>query len=79
MTEFDPATHRMVPTQRWFEDFTLGERFVIPSRTMTGAVFVWLAEKLRRDTTPRRAMLLFHYSLLYLALLFAALAIDAAF
>ena len=35
MTEFDPAQHRMVPQQRWFEDFTLGERFVIPSRTMT--------------------------------------------
>jgi protoheme IX farnesyltransferase len=43
-----------------------------------GAVFVGLAEQLRRDTTPRRAMLLFHYSLLYLALLFAALALDAA-
>ena len=43
-----------------------------------GAVFVGMAEKLRRDTTPRRAMLLFHYSLLYLALLFAALALDAA-
>ena len=42
-----------------------------------GAVFVGLAERLRRDTTPRRAMLLFHYSLLYLALLFAALAVDA--
>jgi protoheme IX farnesyltransferase len=42
-----------------------------------GAVFVGMAEKLRRDTTPRRAMLLFHYSLLYLALLFAALALDA--
>ena len=41
-----------------------------------GAVFVWLAERLRRDTSPRRAMLLFHYSLLYLALLFAALALD---
>src|SRR3981081_837664 len=39
MTEFDPAQHRMVPQQRWFEDFTLGERFVIPSRTMTSAVF----------------------------------------
>ena len=44
-----------------------------------GAVFVGMAEQLRRDTTPRRAMLLFHYSLLYLALLFAALALDAAF
>jgi protoheme IX farnesyltransferase len=42
-----------------------------------GAVFVWFAERLRRDTTPRRAMLLFHYSLLYLALLFVALAVDA--
>src|SRR5207248_11616807 len=42
-----------------------------------GTVFVWLAERLRRDTTPRSAMLLFHYSLLYLALLFAALAVDA--
>jgi protoheme IX farnesyltransferase len=41
-----------------------------------GGAFVWLAERLRRDTTPRRAMLLFHYSLLYLALLFAALALD---
>jgi acyl dehydratase len=39
MTEFDPAEHRMVPQQRWFEDFTLGERFVIPGRTMTSAVF----------------------------------------
>jgi protoheme IX farnesyltransferase len=42
-----------------------------------GAVFVGMAEKLRRDTTPRRAMLLFHYSLLYLALIFAALALDS--
>ena len=41
-----------------------------------GAVFLWLAERLRRDTTPRRAMLLFHYSLLYLALLFVAMALD---
>src|ERR1700710_2125491 len=39
MPDFDPATHRMVPAQRWFEDFVLGERFVIPSRTQTSAVF----------------------------------------
>jgi heme O synthase-like polyprenyltransferase len=31
---------------------------------------------LRRDITPRRAVLLFHYSLLYLALLFVAMALD---
>ena len=42
MTAFDPATHRMVPEQRWFEDFVLGERFVIPSRTQTSAVFLSL-------------------------------------
>ena len=40
MTDFDPAQHRMVSEQRWFEDFVLGERFVIPSRTQTSAVFV---------------------------------------
>ena len=40
MTNFDPADHRMVPKQRWFEDFALGERFVLPSRTMTEAVFL---------------------------------------
>lgn len=40
MTVFDPAAHRMVPAQRWFEDFTLGERFVLPSRTMTEAIFL---------------------------------------
>jgi acyl dehydratase len=39
MTDFDPARHRMVREQRWFEDFVLGERFVIPSRTQTSAVF----------------------------------------
>ena len=40
MTGFDPARHRMIPDQRWFEDFVLGERFVLPSRTMTEAVFL---------------------------------------
>ena len=48
----------------------------LASALALGAVFVWLAERLRRDLTPRRAAFLFHYSLLYLALLFAALAID---
>jgi acyl dehydratase len=39
MTEFDPANHRMVPAQRWFEDFVIGERFVLPGRTQTTAIF----------------------------------------
>ena len=39
-TPFDPRAHRMVPEQRWFEDFRIGERFVLPSRTMTEAIFL---------------------------------------
>ena len=39
MPDFDPATHRMVAEQRWFEDFVVGERFVLPSRTQTSAIF----------------------------------------
>jgi heme o synthase len=41
-----------------------------------GAAFLWLALVLRRRTTPRHASVLFHYSLLYLALLFVAMAVD---
>jgi protoheme IX farnesyltransferase len=41
-----------------------------------GAVFVMLAARLRRELTRTRALALFHYSLAYLALLFAAAAID---
>ena len=52
--------------------------FYVVSALVLGAVFVWLAERLRRETTKRGAMLLFHYSLLYLALIFVALAVDAA-
>lgn len=40
MPEFDPARHRMVAEQRWFEDFQLGDRFPLPSRTMTEAIFL---------------------------------------
>ncbi len=42
-----------------------------------GGAFLWLAVALQRDTTRRRAGLLFHFSLLYLALLFVAMAVDA--
>ena len=41
-----------------------------------GATFLALAWMLRRERTPARAGLLFHYSLLYLALLFVAMALD---
>jgi acyl dehydratase len=39
---FDPASHTMCP-QRWFDDFVIGERFVLPSRTMTEALFAAFA------------------------------------
>ena len=45
---------------------------------LLGAVLLWLALQLRRESTPRRAAVLFHYSLLYLALLFVAMALDVA-
>jgi protoheme IX farnesyltransferase len=45
---------------------------------LLGAVFLVLAWRLWRHTTPARAALTFHFSLLYLALLFVAVAVDAA-
>jgi acyl dehydratase len=36
---FDPAGHRFGPS-RYFEDFTVGEAFHIPSRTVTEAQFL---------------------------------------
>ena len=41
-----------------------------------GAIFLLLAVRLRHDATPRLASFLFHYSLLYLALVFTAMALD---
>jgi protoheme IX farnesyltransferase len=41
-----------------------------------GLVFAWLAVELRRTLARRDAVRLFHYSLLYLALLFVAMAVD---
>ena len=39
-TRFDPKDHRVTDESRFFEDFALGERFVLPSRTMTEALFL---------------------------------------
>lgn len=38
MTDFDPANHRVVAL-RGFEDLNVGERFALPSRTITEANF----------------------------------------
>ena len=35
--DFSPETHRFAPS-RYFDDFRVGERFYIPSRTMTEAI-----------------------------------------
>jgi heme o synthase len=54
---------------------TLGLVYLVAALTL-GAGFIWLALQLARRTTPRRAALLFHSSLLSLALLFVAAALD---
>jgi protoheme IX farnesyltransferase len=43
---------------------------------LLGAVFAWYALELRRTLERAAAVRLFHYSLLYLALLFVAMALD---
>ncbi|HST13648.1 MAG TPA: heme o synthase [Gaiellaceae bacterium] len=43
---------------------------------LLGAAFLWLAVELRRTMARAAAVRLFHFSLLYLALLFVAMAID---
>lgn len=39
---FDPRNHRMCAT-RYLEDFIVGEKFILPSRTMTDALFAAFA------------------------------------
>jgi len=56
---------------------TLGPGYLAAALGL-GGIFLWLALRLRRDATPRRAAVLFHYSLLYLALVFTAMALDVA-
>jgi protoheme IX farnesyltransferase len=50
--------------------------YAVPALVL-GALFAWAAFRLWRETTRPRAVALFHYSLLYLALLFVAMALDA--
>ena len=50
--------------------------FYLGAALLLDACLIVLAHRLWRRTTPARARLLFHFSLLYLALLFAALAVD---
>jgi protoheme IX farnesyltransferase len=54
---------------------TQGLLYVVAAAAL-GAVFLWFAWRLRAELSRRRAVVLFHYSLLYLALLFVAMALD---
>jgi protoheme IX farnesyltransferase len=53
----------------------LGPLYTVAAAVL-GAAFLALAWQLRREATRRRAAVLFHYSLSYLALLFVAAAVD---
>jgi protoheme IX farnesyltransferase len=50
----------------------------LAAAAVLGTVLCGLALRLRRATGPANAALMFHFSLLYLALLFVAVAVDAA-
>jgi len=53
----------------------LGPLYTVAA-ALLGAVFLVFAWQLRRNVSHRHAAILFHYSLLYLALLFVAAAAD---
>jgi heme o synthase len=54
---------------------SLGPLYTAAAAALGGA-FLWLAWRLRAEASQARALVLFHYSLAYLALLFAAAALD---
>jgi protoheme IX farnesyltransferase len=56
---------------------TFGLAYAIAAVALGGA-FLWLAVELRRTLARGAAVRLFHFSLLYLALLFVAMAVDSA-
>lgn len=60
----------------WFADVAgMGVVYLLTA-TAVGAAFTLKALALQRDPTPQRAMGVFHYSITYLTILFAAMAID---
>jgi protoheme IX farnesyltransferase len=54
---------------------TFGPLYLVAA-SLLGAQFLRLAWSLRRELTPRRASVLFHYSLAYLAVLFVVMAVE---
>jgi protoheme IX farnesyltransferase len=56
--------------------FQLSGLFYLASALVLGGIFLYLAARLWREATARAASRLFHYSMLYLWLLSAALVLD---
>ena len=56
---------------------TLGVIYLVLAVALTG-LFIWYAARLLREATQGWARRTYRYSLLYLALVFVALAIDVA-
>jgi heme o synthase len=54
---------------------TFGVAYAVAA-VVLGGLFLWLAVRVRRTAERAAAVRLFHFSLLYLALLFAAMALD---
>ena len=55
---------------------SMGALYVVAA-VVLGGWFVWRALRLWRGTTPAESMRLFRFSIVYLGLLFAAVAADA--
>jgi protoheme IX farnesyltransferase len=55
--------------------YWLGPIYTVAA-ALLGAWFLWLAWQLRRETSRHNAVVLFHYSLAYLAVLFVAAAVN---
>ena len=60
----------------WFAPIAHMGLIYIVAATVLGAVFLWYSVALQRDGSTVRAMQLFHYSITYVTLLFAAMAVD---
>jgi len=48
----------------------------LTAAVVLGGLFTWKAVQLARSHAPERAMRLFHFSITYITLLFAAMAVD---
>jgi protoheme IX farnesyltransferase len=60
----------------WFADVAGMGLVYLVAAVLLGAAFLLQAVQLLRDSTPKRAMHLFSYSITYVTLLFSAMALD---